>query len=569
MSASLRLTLAQINPVLGDIDGNLSAISKICLQDGAQSHLTVFPEMALCGYPPEDLVLKPVFTEKILDALRLLATRSKGRTGLWLVPAPIRHGGKVYNAAHLIGYGRIITSRLKHHLPNYGVFDEARVFSPGPLPAPLEIDGHKIGLMICEDMWHADVAGYLKKMGAELLIAVNASPFESGKEGQRVSIARERTQDTGVPLVYVNIVGGQDDLVFDGNSFMLEADGELAWQAPAFRDSVTALSLAKTARDVWSLSPPPATERPAPAGIPQDKKEDLHHQTEALYRALCLGLQDYVKKNGFPGVLLGLSGGIDSALVAALAVDALGPARVRAVMMPSPFTSEESVRDAQILSRTLKITLETLPIHNPAQSFENLLRPLAAPDAPSTTYENIQSRCRGVLLMGLSNATGWLVLSTGNKSEIAVGYATLYGDMCGGFNPLKDVYKTQVYALARWRNAHKSPDGCLGPAGPIIHDNVLEKAPTAELKPGQTDQDTLPPYESLDAILHALIEQDLSLEQTAAQGHDPAVVRKVARMVDAAEYKRRQAPPGPKITAKAFGKERRYPITHRFREDKD
>lgn len=563
-SPPLRLALAQLNPIVGNISYNIDKIRKFRDGAGRGADLIVFPEMALCGYPPEDLVLKPMFLEKIQDALRTLAAESRGRTELMIVPAPVRVGGKTYNAAHLIGYGKILTSNLKHHLPNYGVFDEARVFAPGPLPAPLNIGNHKVGLMICEDMWHADISAYLKKMGADLLISVNASPYEIDKAQRRMVHAAQRVADTGLPLVYLNMVGGQDELVFDGASFMLGAEGQILWQAPEFTESYDILTLEKkTGRD-WSLS-----GSHAPRAATLEPQQDQDKTTAAIYEALCLGLRDYVEKNGFPGVLLGLSGGIDSALVAAIAADALGPERVRAVMMPSPYTSPESLRDAQSVADALGIRLDSVSIELPVKAFEALLRPHIGPDAPPVTHENIQPRCRGLILMALSNAKGQLVLSTGNKSEMAVGYATLYGDMCGGFNPLKDVYKTQVYALARWRNAHRP--ACAEDSGSrvgskrVISDHILTKPPTAELKADQTDQDTLPPYDILDGILTCLIEEDLGLGETAARGFDPATVEKVRNMLDGAEYKRRQAPPGIKITARAFGRDRRYPITNRFR----
>lgn len=555
---ALRITVAQINPIVGDIPYNIEKIRKI--RDGMARgvDLVVFPEAVLCGYPPEDLILKSSFLENIQTALRALAAESRGRTELMVIPAPVKIGGRTYNAAHLIGYGKIITSTLKHHLPNYGVFDEARVFTPGPLPAPIEIGANKIGLVLCEDMWHADVSAYLKKMGADLLLAVNASPYEIGKTHRRMSHAIQRVTDTGLPLIYLNMVGGQDELVFDGASFMLDEQGETIWQAPSFTEHCETLRLERASGKGWTLAGSAIENPPPPA--PQDEGP--------VYEALCLGLRDYVEKNGFPGVLLGLSGGIDSALVAAIAVDALGPDRVRAVMMPSPYTSPESLRDAKSVADALKIPLDTVSIELPVKAFGALLRPHIGSNAPPVTHENIQPRCRGLMLMALSNASGALVLSTGNKSEMAVGYATLYGDMCGGFNPLKDVYKTQVYALAHWRNANRpacaSESGSRTGSKRVISDQILTKAPTAELKPNQTDQDTLPPYDILDQILMCLIEEDLGTADTIARGFDAATVEKVRKMLDNSEYKRRQAPPGVKITARAFGRDRRYPITNHF-----
>ncbi len=543
VTAALALTLAQINPIVGDLPYNLSKIRNIRDAATRTGELIVFPELALCGYPPEDLVRKPFFLDRVDEAIRALAEESRAHPGLMILPAPIRRRGRAFNGIYAIGHGRVAATRTKHHLPDYGVFDESRVFMPGPLPAPLELGDHRIGVMICEDMWHPDVAAHLKKLGADLLISVNASPWEVGKDAIRKDHAARRVRDTGLPLVYVNQVGGQDELVFDGASFAMDTDGTVVFQAPDFAESVSALTLSKTPSGRWHVA--------GSGGAA------LREGPEAIWAALCLGLKDYVEKNGFPGVLIGLSGGIDSALCAAIAVDALGPGRVRCVMMPSPYTAPESVEDAATLARALGVRLESVSIDIPMQAFGALLKPHLKPDTPSVTYENIQPRCRGLILMALSNASGFLVLSTGNKSEMAVGYATLYGDMCGGFNPLKDLYKNQVYALAHWRNAR-------APGGALIPQRILTRAPTAELKPNQTDQDTLPPYDILDDILEALIEQDLGLSDIVARGHDPAVVAKVWKMLDAAEYKRRQASPGLKITARAFGRDRRYPITNHF-----
>ncbi len=549
MTASLHITLAQINPVVGDIAFNLNKIRKTTAAAPDGTDLIVFPEMALCGYPPEDLVLKSYFLDQIDEALRQLAADTKQYKTCLLVSAPWRQNGKTYNALHMIGGGKIIATVKKHSLPNYGVFDEARLFAPGPLPTPVLVNGHRIGLMICEDMWTPNAARHLKKKGAEMLVVVNASPYEVTKSDQRLELARARVHETDLPLIYVNQVGGQDELVFDGASFILNDKGDLILQAEEFVEDVNHSAWKKTPAGQWLCL--------------TDKITPLHNKPEAIYQAVMTGLRDYVTKNGFSGIILGLSGGIDSALSAVIAVDALGPSAVHGVMMPSRYTSGESVADAAELVKNIGITLDTIPIENAVASFEAELRGHLSPDAPGIVHENIQPRCRGLILMALSNASGKMVLSTGNKSEMAVGYATLYGDMCGGFNALKDIYKMQVYELARWRNQHK-PDHALGPAGSIIPERSLTRAPTAELKPGQTDQDTLPPYEELDPILECLIEHDMSLDDISARGHDRDTVLKIWKMLDNAEYKRRQAAPGVKITRRAFGRDRRYPLTNLF-----
>ncbi|WP_035671554.1 NAD+ synthase, partial [Azospirillum brasilense] len=449
----------------------------------------------------------------------------------------------------LLDGGAVAAIRFKVDLPNYGVFDEKRLFDPGPLPGPINVRGVRLGVPICEDMWSVDVIETLAESGAEILVVPNGSPFELGKHDQRVQLAVRRVTESGLPLLYVNQVGGQDELVFDGASFALGADCRLVAQAPAFTEHLLITRWERGDDDVWSCAD---TECVAPP-------EGL----ESIYAALVLALRDYVTKNGFPGVILGLSGGIDSALSAAIAVDALGADRVHGVMMPSPHTAQDSLDDAAESAELLGCKLDTVPIVPAMEAFERMLLPAFAGRDPDATEENIQARSRGVTLMALSNKFGPMVLSTGNKSEMSVGYATLYGDMCGGYAVLKDVYKTTVYALARWRNAHQT-EGALGPAGRVVPERVLVKAPTAELKPGQTDQDTLPPYDALDDILRCLVEKDLGVAEIVARGHAPEVVDKVWRMLHLAEYKRRQAPPGPKITPRLFNRERRYPITNGF-----
>ncbi len=544
---SLHIALAQINPIVGNIEYNLNKIRKIRDDSPDHTNLIIFPELALCGYPPEDLVLKPFFLAHVQDAVDQLIKESDGKYIALSVPQKLQ--GVIQSALHIIGDGKIIGTVYKHDLPNYGVFDEARIFTPGPVAAPITVHGHKLGFIICEDTWTPAVADNLKKHGAELLISINASPYEVTKHDQRMKIAKARVKETGLPLIYVNQCGGQDEIVFDGASFVLNERGDVILQAEEFVED-THHTAWNRAGAHWLCS--------------TDTLHPTHEKTEAIYQAVTIALRDYVSKNGFPGVLIGMSGGVDSALSAAIAVDALGADHVHGVMMPSVYTSHESHKDAEDTCRALGIRYDIIPITEQVTAFEKELAAHFHEDTPDITHQNIQSRCRGVTLMALSNASGKMVLSTGNKSEIAVGYATLYGDMCGGFNVLKDIYKTQVYELCRWRNAHK-PDHGLGPHGIVIPGNVLTKAPTAELKPDQKDQDTLPPYDVLDHILTGLIEHDWDVSTIVKHGgHDAGLVQRVWRMLDIAEYKRRQAAPGPKITSRSFGRERRYPITNHF-----
>ncbi len=532
MTDSLTIALAQINPTVGDIDGNLGRIRDARAKGfEVGADLVVTGELLVSGYPPEDLVLKRAFTDTVEAGVRTLAAETAdGGPGL-LIGAPWLDQGRLYNAALVLDGGEITARRFKCELPNYGVFDEKRVFAPGPLPGPVAFRGVRLGVMVCEDMWYADVTECLRESGAQILLVINGSPFETDKPGDRLNPAVARVTESGLPLVYVNLVGGQDELVFDGASFVLGADNRLLAKAPSWTEDI--LTTRWTGDNgVWTCANAAIT--PAPG------------EEEAIYRALVLGLRDYVGKNGFPGVLIGLSGGIDSALTAAVAVDALGPDKVHCVLMPSPYTSKESVEDAERTALSLGVKLDTIAIDPAMQAFGGMLEDAFAGKAADTTEENIQARARGMTLMALSNKLGHMVLSTGNKSEMSVGYATLYGDMCGGFSVLKDVYKTTVFALARWRNENK-PDGGLGPKAhgngsggdSVIPERVITKPPTAELKPDQTDQDTLPPYEDLDAILKYLIEDELSLDDIAAKGHDIGTAEKVWHMLDRAEYKRR------------------------------
>jgi NAD+ synthase len=548
MSDALSIALAQINPVVGDVAGNAARIREArakAARDGAQ--LVVFPELTVSGYPPEDLVLKAAFLDAVEAAVEALAADTADGGPALLIGAPWRIDGKPRNAVLLLDHGQIAATRLKHHLPNYGVFDEARVFVAGPVPGPIQFRGVRLGVLICEDMWYADVAETLAECGAEILVVPNGSPFEVDKADVRLNRAVERITETGLPLLYVNQLGGQDELVFDGASFALDAKGKLLLRLPAWQAEVVTTTWVRGAHG-WTtegaIAPEPGRE-------------------ESIYQAMMLGLRDYVRKNGFPGVVLGLSGGIDSALAAAVAADALGRDKVWCVMMPSPYTSQESLDDAAGCAGLLGCRLDTITIGPAMAAFDAMLAATFTGRDADITEENLQSRSRGITLMALSNKFGPMVLSTGNKSEMSTGYATLYGDMCGGYAVLKDVYKTAVFAVCRWRNAHR-PHGGLGPDGAVMPERVITKPPSAELKPDQTDQDTLPPYDVLDGILACLIEGELSVADTVAKGYDEAVVRRVWRMLDRAEYKRRQAPPGVKITGRSFGRDRRYPITNGF-----
>jgi NAD+ synthase len=549
MPDTLRIALAQINPHEGEVEKNAARIRAARAEAAAMgADLVVTPELSIAGYPPEDLILKPAFLDACDARIAALAAEtSDGGPGL-VVGGPWRSEGRLHNAAFLLEGGRTVTVRAKHELPNYGVFDDKRHFVPGPAPGPVPFRGFRIGLMICEDWWFPAVSETLAESGAELLLSINGSPYEAGKHHLREALAVARVVETGLPFVFLNQVCGQDELVFEGASFVLNADRSPALRLPSFCEAVT---VTEWRREGARLACVP---QPLPA---EESRE------ESIYRAMMLGLADYVDKNRFPGVVLGLSGGIDSALTAAVAVDALGAERVRAVMLPSPYTSRESLEDAAEAARLLGIRYDTVPITGAMEAFHQALAPVFGNRAPDITEENIQSRSRGLILMAMSNKFGDMLLTTGNKSEMSVGYATLYGDMCGGFSVLKDVYKTTVFALSRWRNAQR-PKGGRGPAGPVMPERIIAKPPSAELKPNQTDQDTLPPYEVLDSILEGLVEDEESVEALVARGHDRATVLRVWRMHDRAEYKRRQAPPGVKITRRAFGRDRRYPITNGF-----
>ena len=544
----LAIAIAQLDPTVGDIAHNARKLREAHAEAARQgADLMVATELGVSGYQPEDLVLKPTFVAACEAAVQELAAITRGGPGM-IVGSPWGENGKVYNAAVLLEGGRVTSVRFKHELPNYGVFDEKRVFAAGPAPGPMAFRGVRLGVMVCEDMWFPDVSETLQESGAELLIVINGSPFETDKRDQRLSLAVERIKETGLPLLYVNQVCGQDEVIFDGASFALDAACGLKAQAPDWREVVLTTHWRREGVR-WTIDHGPTT---APS-------EGL----DAIYQALVLGLRDYVEKNRFPGVVLGLSGGIDSALTAAIAVDALGPSRVHAVMMPSPYTSPESLEDAEAVAKLLGIDYRSVSIEPAMAAFTGMLKDSFVDKQADITEENIQSRARGITLMALSNKFGWMVVSTGNKSEMSVGYATLYGDMCGGYAILKDVYKMTVFALSKLRNQAR-PAGLLGPEGRVMPERVIEKPPSAELKPNQRDDDSLPPYAVLDDILECLIEHEMPVEAIVARGHDEATVRRVWLMLDRAEYKRRQAPPGVKITRRAFGRDRRYPITNRF-----
>ncbi|WP_238120123.1 MULTISPECIES: NAD+ synthase [unclassified Xanthobacter] len=548
---TLHIAVAQLNPIVGDVAGNLELVRRT--RDAARlsgADLVVFSELFIAGYPPEDLVLKPAFQAACRKAVEELAAESADGPAL-LVGAPWVEGGKLHNSVLLLENGAISAVRHKVDLPNYGVFDEKRVFQPGPMPGPIPFKGVRLGVPICEDIWGPDVVECLAETGAEILIVPNGSPYRRSVYEERDNVAVARVVESHLPLLYVNQVGGQDELVFDGASFALNADRFLALQFPSFQERVRVTRWERLAGG-WAMT----------EGAIGIRTED----EAADYAACVLGLKDYVNKNRFPGVVIGLSGGIDSALCAAMAVDALGPDRVHCIMMPYRYTSEESLSDAAVMAEKLGVRYDILPIAPAVEGLESVLHPLFANHPKDVTEENLQSRARGTLLMSISNKFGGMVVTTGNKSEMSTGYATLYGDMNGGYNPIKDLYKTEVFRLSRLRNQWK-PEGALGPDGIVIPDALIDKPPTAELRENQKDEDSLPPYATLDAILFRLVEMEAPVASVIAEGFDAALVKRVERMLAIAEYKRRQAAPGVKVTGRNFGRDRRYPITNRFRDE--
>ena len=537
MNANLNITLAQLNPSVGDLDGNAKKMLKIWEEHNANSHIIVFPELFLCGYQPEDLILNHEFLCEIEDTIKSIQGKSKNFKSAALIPAPYRKDGKTYNAVYLIEGGTIKHIQGKHLLPTYGVFDENRIFAAGPLPSPIEFCGLKLGILICEDIWFDDIPAHFGRHKVDLVLSIHGSPFDEAKMQERLRVCRKATELAKSPLIYLNMIGGQDELAFDGRSFVMNGLGEVIKESPAFEDHI----LSVETENIQHMAPIESEENPP----------------ELIYAALKTGLRDYVHKSGFKTMLLGLSGGIDSALSAAIAVDALGKENVQCIMLPSAFTSKDSLEDAKKCAKLLGTSYEIIEIEEAVETFEKII-----PDLKDLAHENMQSRTRGLILMALSNARGNMLLTTGNKSEMAVGYATIYGDMNGGWNALKDIYKTDVYKLAQWRNAQSQ----------VIPERIITKAPSAELRKDQTDQDNLPPYDILDTILQVLIEyahidwskitEPALLEKKKLCDENPKMVQKIAKLLKNSEYKRRQSPPGTKITTCAFTKERRYPIAN-------
>ena len=550
MTDRLRIALAQLDPIMGDMAGNLARARDARGQAAkAKADVILFSELFICGYPPEDLVLKPALQAAARAHVEELARDTSDGGPAVLIGSPWAEEGRLYNAFVLLDEGRVVARTYKHNLPNYGVFDEKRTFVAGPMPGPLNVRGVRIGIPICEDIWTPDVVECLTETGSEILLVPNGSPYDVSKYEQRSELIAARIRESGLPLVYLNQVGGQDEVVFDGASRVVNSDGAVALSFPRWEENLTVTDWTRGASG-WVC---------AAGEIAPD--ED---RTQSIYQAMMLGLKDYVNKNRFPGVVIGLSGGIDSALTAAVAADALGPDRVRCVMMPSRYTSQESLDDAAECAKLLGVHYDIVPIEEAVKAFAHTLDAMFAGRAPDTTEENIQSRIRGLILMAISNKFGPMVLATGNKSEMSVGYATLYGDMNGGYNVLKDVYKLDVFRLARWRN-QTVPKLALGPKTRVMPENVIARAPTAELRANQKDEDSLPPYSVLDPLLECLVEKEMSFDEIVAEGFDPAIVKRVENMLYVAEYKRRQAPPGVKISPRNFGRDRRYPVTNTFR----
>jgi len=543
MADRLTIAFAQMNQRVGDLEGNAAAMLEM-RRRARDADLLMCPELQLIGYPPEDLVLKPEFVRRTHECTDQLVAATAEPGPAMLIGTLIAEGGSVYNAFILAEGGRVIGRTLKHELPNYGTFDEKRIFTPGPLPEPIEFKGVKLGVPICEDIWQEIVCAHLAEAGAEMLLVPNGSPYELDKDEIRYRLVRSRAVQTGLPIAYLNRVGGQDEIVFDGSSFVIHPDGERVVQLCDWQETLLMTEWERTAEG-WRCT---TRESHALDMFPED-----------VYRAMMLGLHDYVERNGFPGVILGLSGGIDSALSAAVAVDALGPERVWGVMLPSRYTSEESLQDARECARLLGCRHDVVSIAPAVEAVDEML-----PQLQGLAAENVQARLRMVALMALSNSGGQMLLTTGNKSEMSVGYATLYGDMAGGYSVLKDAYKTTVFALSRWRNANK-PETALGPDGPVMPSRVISKPPSAELRPDQKDEDSLPPYSVLDRILEGLVDKEMSVGEVANEtGEDATLVADIETKLLRAEYKRRQAPPGVKIGSRNFGRDRRYPISNFF-----
>lgn len=550
MSDTFRLTLGQLNPTLGALSENAQKALR-AWQEGklAGAQFVALPEMFLTGYQTQDLVMRPAFAADAERVLQGLARDCADGPALG-IGCPLVQGGKLYNSYAILEGGAVKARVLKHHLPNSDVFDEERLFSAGPVSGPYRIGPLRIGTPICEDAWYPDVAETLAESAAEILFVPNGSPYHRGKHDTRLNLMVARVIETGLPLIYLNMVGGQDDQMFDGASFALNTHGALAMQLPAMEEVIAHLDLTHTAEG-WRIE--------------DARKDPLPDEWEADYRVMVESLRDYLRKSGFGKVLLGLSGGIDSAIVAAIAADAIGPQNVRCVMLPSEYTSQASLEDAEAVARNLGCRMDTLPITGPRAAVTEVLAPFFNGTPSGIAEENVQSRLRGVLLMALSNKFGEMLLTTGNKSEVAVGYATIYGDMAGGYNPIKDLYKTRVFETCRWRNETHRP-WMLGPEGEVIPDRVIEKPPSAELRADQKDEDSLPPYGVLDAILEGLIDREASVAELVAEGFDLDTVKKIEHLIFISEYKRFQSAPGARLTKRAFWLDRRYPIVNRWRD---
>jgi len=550
MSDHFRLSMAQLNPVLGDLDGNAAKARQAwTVAKAAGAHMLALPEMFITGYQTQDLVMKPAFHRAAMAAVEALAVECADGPIIG-IGGPFAEAGRLYNAYHILKGGKVIARTLKHELPNYNVFDEVRHYTPGPIQGPFDAGVLRVGTPICEDAWFPDVSEAMAESGAEILVVANGSPYFRGKFAIRMNQMVSRVVENDMPLVYLNMVGGQDDQVFDGGSFVLNRGGRLAVQLPVFVEAQVQVDFVRGQRGWEAVEGERAI---APDSVAQD------------YHAMVLSLRDYMAKAGFRKVLLGLSGGIDSAIVATIAVDALGPANVRCVMLPSRYTSAESLEDAAAVARALGCRLDEVSIAGPQAAVGEALSALFTGREADLTEENIQSRLRGLLLMAQSNKFGEMLLTTGNKSEVAVGYATIYGDMAGGYNPIKDLYKTRVFATCRWRNANHA-DWMAGPAGEVIPPRVIDKPPSAELRPDQRDDDSLPPYDVLDGILEMLVDGDASVAECVAAGYDRATVKKVEHLVYISEYKRFQSAPGTRLTKRAFWLDRRYPIVNRWRD---
>ena len=549
MDKKLKIALAQLNPLVGDVAGNIEKLISIRSKLSNDIDILVAPELYVSGYPIDDLVLREDFLSLVDKEINKLVKSTNDNKSAIIVGAPRKDGKNIKNSVFVIENGKIVSIKDKYELPNTGVFDEQRIFQQGSLENCVNIKGVEIGLPICEDIWEKTVLQKLTKSGAEIVIAINASPFTILKNKERNEIVSLRVQENKLPIVYLNRTGGQDELIFDGSSFGLNFDGKKFYSSSEFKEEISIIDFQKQ-NGKW---------------VGKGKLNGSSSSEERLYKALVLGLRDYVNNNKFPGVVLGLSGGIDSALVAAVATDAFGPDLVQAIMLPSPYTGNESLNDAKETAQLLNINYSNLKINDAMKIVENILGDFKGPSFKSgITEENIQSRLRGLLLMALSNRYGYMVLATGNKSEYAVGYSTLYGDMCGGFAPIKDVWKTDVFKLSEWRNNNFS-DLFKGPKGKVIPDNIINKPPTAELRENQKDTDSLPEYNILDEILKGLVEEEISVEKIVSKGFDKKIVEKTAQLLARSEYKRFQAAPGPKVTSKAFGRDRRFPLTSGFR----